>query len=117
MDEQRRFTRVPFEAESVLIARDARHPTQVLDVSLRGALVRWPEGLTAPVPRSVTLEIRLLGSEVVIRMTGDVAHEEPHRLGLRCTSIDLPSMTHLRRLLELNLGDADRVERELAAML
>jgi len=32
---------------------------------------------------------------------------------LRCLSIDLDSITHLRRLLELNLGDPQLVEREL----
>jgi hypothetical protein len=36
------------------------------------------------------------------------------QLSLSCTEIDLDSITHLRRLLELNLGDPDLIERELS---
>lgn len=37
-------------------------------------------------------------------------------LGLRCRNIDLDSITHLRRLLELQLGDATLLQRELGQL-
>jgi len=42
-----------------------------------------------------------------------VAHVEGGRVGLRRTHIDIESVTHLRRLVELNLGDPALLEREL----
>jgi hypothetical protein len=34
-----------------------------------------------------------------------------------CKEIDLDSISHLRRLIELNLGDQEELERELGALL
>lgn len=50
-------------------------------------------------------------------MAGELAHVEGERSGVLCRSIDLESITHLRRLIEMNLGDAALVERELAALI
>jgi hypothetical protein len=40
-----------------------------------------------------------------------------HRVGIHTLEIDLHSSEKLRRLVEVNLGDAALLERELAAML
>ena len=45
-----------------------------------------------------------------------VAQAQELQLGLVCRSIDLDSVTHLRRLLELQLGDPTLLERDLAAL-
>jgi hypothetical protein len=37
-------------------------------------------------------------------------------VGLHCRHIDIESLAHLRRLIELNLGDPALLERELAAL-
>jgi hypothetical protein len=41
---------------------------------------------------------------------------QPQSLGFVCRHIDLDSISHLRRLVELNLGDEQLLERELAAL-
>ncbi len=90
-------------------------PTHLIDISLRGALIETPVGW----PRDATtgsLEVRLEHSPVAIRMTVLPAHQSGNRTGLQCVTIDVDSMTHLRRLMELNLGDPDLVERELTAL-
>lgn len=38
-------------------------------------------------------------------------------LGFECQHIDLDSISHLRRLVELNLGDEELLERELALLV
>jgi hypothetical protein len=38
-------------------------------------------------------------------------------VGFHFTEIDADSMAHLRRLLELNTGDAGEIERELERMV
>jgi hypothetical protein len=39
------------------------------------------------------------------------------QVGVQCGSIDLESITHLRRLVEMNLGGGSLLERELKALL
>ena len=52
-------------------------------------------------------------SEICIQMQMRVVHERDNQLGLACQHIDVESISHLRRLLELNLGDASLLDREL----
>ena len=63
----------------------------------------------------LTLEIPL-AEGTAIRMDGVVAHIADQRVGLHCQNIDVDSITHLRRLIQLNLGDAELCDRELSAM-
>ena len=60
------------------------------------------------------LEIPLGNGEITIRMEVAVAHIEADHVGFRCEHIDLDSITHLRRLVELNVGDSDILDRELS---
>jgi hypothetical protein len=90
----------------------------VLDLSLKGALLRLVDGAPAAhTGQPCLLELVLDDGESVLRMSGNIAHQASDRLGLACREIDLDSITHLRRLVELNLGDAALLERELAALL
>jgi len=50
-------------------------------------------------------------------METEVAHVEGRHVGLRCTHIDLDSMTHLRQLVERNADDPALLERELALLV
>ena len=45
-------------------------------------------------------------------MMGTVARKIENRVGIHCESIDVDSMTHLRRLVEYNLGDVELVNRD-----
>ena len=50
-------------------------------------------------------------------MTALVAHVDARQLGLLCTHSDLDSVTHLRRLIELQLGDPSLLERDLGELV
>ena len=116
MKDKRRFSRIQFEIDSVLVVDQQRFPTQIADISLKGALVNKPDDWTVPIGASAVLEMRLLGSDILLRMQLEIAHEKDDRLGIRFVSIDLESISHLRRLMELNLGDSELIERELTAL-
>lgn len=114
-EEQRRFTRIPFDADAVL-ARDGREwRCELIDLSLKGALVKKPDDWNGAVGDDYALSL-LLDEETCIRMDVSIAHVEEQHIGLACRDIDLDSITHLRRLVELNLGDAHLLERELMAL-
>jgi hypothetical protein len=113
--DKRHFSRVRFPYPAALETTSGRLGCEVLDLSLKGALVGLAAGSALGPGEPCSLEIRL-DTESVIRMQAEVAHGRVGRAGLRWTTIDLNSICHLRRLLELNLGDGDRVHRELGAL-
>ncbi len=115
--ERRRFSRITFHRPADLDVRIARGTCEVLDVSFKGALVEVPFRFAAHVGQRCTLVIRLDAGDAVIRMEGEVVHREGTQAGIRCLEIDLDSMAHLRRLVELNVGDEQVLHRELSALV
>ena len=116
-DERRRFSRIVFHRPADLDVRIAQGTCEVLDVSFKGALVEVPFHFPAHVGQSCTLAIRLDAGDAVIRMEGEIVHREGTQAGIRCLEIDLDSMAHLRRLVELNVGDEEVLHRELSALV
>ena len=116
-DDHRRFTRFPFQASVRLHDRHGARQGELLDISLKGVLTNRPPEWPAEIGESVDIEIALTDSEVVIRMQTTLAHLEAGRAGFTCLHIDLDSASHLRRLIELNLGNETRLQRELHAMI
>jgi hypothetical protein len=113
----RRFTRIAFHRPAVLDLRVWRAECEVLDVSLKGALVEVGPGLALQVGDTCSLVIRLDAGDAVIRMDGEVAHVHGRRVGVKADEMELESVEHLRRLVEVNLGDEDVLHRELAALV
>lgn len=112
---KRRFTRVPFDAEVVLHHGDDTWTSDLVDVSLKGLLVVAPAGFA--LPAGATLEADLmLNEEVAINTHCTLVHNTGGRIGLHIERIDMESIMHLRRLLELNLGDPELLERELSGL-
>ena len=113
---RRLFSRVLFDAPCELQQGDLIWESQALDLSLQGVLLERPHGLSAQIGESFRISVRLGDGNTVIRMTGALRHEQEDRLGFECESMDLDSATHLRRLVELNLGDEAELHRELALL-
>lgn len=100
-----------------MITTQEQIKAHVLDLSLKGALLRLPAPHGATVGTPCLLKITLADKETCISLAGELAHIEGENAGLLCRSIDIESITHLRRLIEMNLGDASLVERELATLI
>ncbi|MFT7722946.1 MAG: PilZ domain-containing protein [Roseateles sp.] len=121
--ERRQFARVAFAAGAELVTTQAHLHCQVIDISLKGVLLQLPEG-AAPQPGMPCLVKLPLGGaasggggEPAIAMAGELAHVAGRHAGVQCRSIDIESITHLRRLIEVNLGDAAAAQRELQALI
>jgi hypothetical protein len=115
--DKRRFHRIEFDAPCELHCRDNVWTTEVLDISLKGVLVRRPDHWTASLNDPCEVVIHLDDQMTAIVMAVELKHVEAHRLGFKCQYIDLESVTHLKRLVELNLGDQALLEREFAHLL
>ena len=115
--EKRRFHRIEFDAPCELHCLDRVWSTEVLDISLKGVLVKRPDDWDVPLMQPCEVIVHLNEHEAAIVMAVELCHVEPHRLGFKCQYIDLESATHLKRLVELNLGDQALLEREFAHMI
>ncbi|AFM34636.1 MULTISPECIES: PilZ domain-containing protein [Stutzerimonas stutzeri subgroup] len=113
--DRRRFQRIEFDAATELVQGDRRWPVELHDLSLKGLLVRRPEGWDADADQPFEARVRL-ADDAEVRMEVAMTHEEGDLIGFVCQHIDLDSIAHLRRLVELNLGDEALLERELAAL-
>jgi c-di-GMP-binding flagellar brake protein YcgR len=118
-EERRKFHRILFDAPTtVSCASGKTYQTTLIDISLNGALITRPENWEGcPGDEEEEIHITLnLENRTEIRMEAMLVHVEQEVLGLQCKHIDMDSITHLRRLVELNMGDAELLERELAAL-
>jgi hypothetical protein len=116
-DERRRFSRISFHRPATFRVGGAATTVNVLDVSLKGALLEVPAGLVAEPGAHCTLVVHLDAGEATIHLDGQVAHHRGTKVGVHCTSIDLESVGHLRRVVELALADEELLHRELAALV
>lgn len=115
-EDRRRFKRIAFDALTTLTQGDQQWEVTLLDLSLKGLLMSrpadWAADPTVPFVVAITL-----GKDAPIAMEAELRHDNNGQLGFQCTHIDLDSISHLRRLVELNLGDEAELGRELNALV
>lgn len=113
--ERRRFQRIAFDAATELSQGERRWPVALHDVSLKGLLVMRPQDWNGDPDQPFIATIHL-DADTSLQMEVVLTRTRGERLGFICRHIDLDSISHLRRLVELNLGDISLLERELAAL-
>ena len=88
----------------------------LLDISLKGMLVEPPENLDIDTGKPCALAL-FLGEDTSIHARVRITHEMANGYwGLQWQHIDVDSLSHLRRLLELNSNDPELLNRELAEL-
>ena len=112
MSEQRQFHRIPFDSVALITHARHGHACDLIDLALQGALFRAPEGLPLILGDRCSLSIFLPSTDQTLDFRGELVHQEGNDYGFRFTKEDGDSMIHLRRLLELNLGDSGQIGRE-----
>lgn len=114
--ERRHFSRIDFNTPVKLNCNQQTWTCTLVDISLKGALVKFQ--VIPDLSSNELFELIVPLSEgnngVSIRMEVTLAHIKPPNAGFLCKNIDIESIAHLRRLMELNLGDMDLVNREIA---
>lgn len=116
-NERRKFTRFPFEASVSLSNPRGKWTAKLIDVSLNGVLITQPHNWIKHQNQEFLVEVNFVDSDIHIRMEASIAHTEHGKIGLHCNHIDIDSASHLRRLVELNLGDENILNRELGALI
>ncbi|MFG1496153.1 PilZ domain-containing protein [Saccharospirillum sp. HFRX-1] len=118
--EQRRFQRISFDARVSLDFGEVQCSGVLRDISLKGALVMLNEGAGyIETGQTGELKVRLDQGDVEMQMEISVAYVHPQRqaCGVSILSMDVDTASHLRRLVEVNLGDAEALQRELSKLI
>ena len=113
--DRRQFTRIPFSAEILMQSGNEEWTCNLLDISLNGMLVEPPHDMNIN-PNNPCAVALFLSDDVIINIRVRIRHTDADRWGLQFINIDVESLQHLRHLLELNLQDADLINRELAQL-
>ena len=113
---RRQFWRAHFHSPVQIAMHGQVIEADLYDISLKGALLKVPEGWTGKSGDHCQLRLNLAGN-ATISMGATIAHVAGRRVGLHCDNIDIDSVTHLRRLVALNSGDPRVLDRELAVLL
>lgn len=112
MENNRHFQRILFDHKATLSCNNQHWSTSVIDLSLRGLSCTKPRNTTFNVDQLLTLSITLSEEQVII-MEAIVIHSKDHTLGMKCTRIDINSISELRRLVQLNLADEALLHRDI----
>ena len=114
--ERRRFKRIAFDAQTELSQGPYHWPVKLIDLSLKGLLIERPDPWLGEADQPFEVTVKL-APQVNVLMTVQLAHDHNGQLGFQCVHISLESISYLRRLVELNLGDQAELERELGALI
>ena len=117
--EQRHFTRIPFNASVIVINSRTNKKTmaELLDISFKGLLISKPKDWQGENGDSYTVHLELAGEEVQLNLDVVQVHHEKEHIGFKTEHMDIDTATHLRRIVELNLGNENLLERELSELV
>ncbi|MBC3765046.1 PilZ domain-containing protein [Neptunicella marina] len=103
--DKRRFTRIVFSAPVQLRQGTHEWQSQLIDLSLHGVLVARPDDFEPDMQQDLLVTFQLEGLSNSILIVGKISHINQDAIGIGAEMIDLDSISQLRRLVELNMGD------------
>jgi hypothetical protein len=112
MSERRRFSRVIYKVPARLHQGAVEANCSIIDLSLHGVLLSTPD---QPLDHAQPVDIRfhIPESEIDISMQADIVEVSDNTLRVSIHFIDIDSISHLKRLIELNVGNDDLLHREI----
>ena len=113
--ERRSYNRIPFSAEILMQSGDEEWSCNLLDISLKGMLVEPPENLDINLENPCGMAL-FLGEDISIHARVNIIRNNGGNWGLKWLQIDVNSLQHLRRLIELNTSNPAMLMRELSEL-
>jgi hypothetical protein len=115
--QNRRYRRIPFQAV-VSIHSSGQYATGTLvDLAMKGALVACLSPLELSQGEEAKLCITLPDTPIALTFASKLVHVETGHYGFKFLGENLQTLTHLRKLIELNTGDVDATRDELSLWL
>jgi hypothetical protein len=110
--ERRRYTRIPMNKDVTLFTGMESWPSKIHDLSLKGVLLSCPQGLQPKPGDLLRLSIPMENSPA-ITMNIQVAHSNEETFGAEWTQIDMDSFTILKRTIELNIKEKEKLRKDI----
>ena len=117
MAERRKFQRVPFATEAEINCNEKEFDGDLLYISLQGALIHGHGTIPLKKGDICELAIHLVDSKITMQFDVDLVHREENKFGFKFIGEDTETMIHLRRLLELNIGSSEAINKEISFWL
>ncbi len=113
MIERRRFSRIIYQAPATLIQGNYELATCIQDLSLHGLLLWAVDEPELVKDNLIDVSFTLPDSDITISLSATLISQIERILHLKIDHIDIESVGHLRRLVELNVGSDELLHREL----
>lgn len=125
--DQRHFQRLSLPLPVEVYWQENGHRAQIVDLSLKGVMFELPnphpdvDQLAAAVANAqhpVVTVVLLSDPEHIELLHVDVQllHQAQNRFGGEWVNIEVDDLANLRQIMDLNLGDDRRIERELSEL-
>ncbi|HKZ16378.1 MAG TPA: PilZ domain-containing protein [Geobacteraceae bacterium] len=111
--QNRRFSRIKVSEKIIITCNNHTVEADLLDISLKGALVRIEKPVDCQRGNKWSLSLRLSGSDIIMQFIAEVMHVRGDLVGVKFVETDLDTMIHLRNLMEARTMDPDQVRNEL----
>ncbi len=110
--DRRQFKRLPFVSKMQLFSGTSAWVCEIIDISLKGVLFSCPKDWQGKINDIYRISISLYNSPT-ISMNIVVVHADKDSIGVKWNKIDVDSFSRLKRLLELNTIERNRIAKEI----
>ena len=119
MMERRRFSRIVYQVATKLtqdtsvVQNNSVVEGTVQDLSLQGLLIDCADHHLLNHQLPVMISFQLTDSDINIQLEASIVSTINTSVRLRIEHLDIDSISHLKRLVELNVGDDELLYREI----
>ncbi|WGW00952.1 PilZ domain-containing protein [Vibrio sp. YMD68] len=114
MVEKRRFSRVVYKASAVVMQGNTSVDAHIQDLSLHGLLLSAEPSCNQLNENQVAdVRFSLPDSDIAIQMTVNLIKIDNNIIRASINHIDIDSISYLKRLIELNVGDDSLLHRDI----
>ena len=117
MENKRYYKRVDFHVNAAARVDNILYTGELYDISLKGALIKMNRRLGSSLGKTGNVMLKLPNSNITLEFEAKIVHQKDDFLGFKFVGADVDSITHLRRLLVLNTGDEEEIDREIVYLL
>ncbi len=116
MKDTRRFSRIACDEIVIVETSKVSVFASILEISLKGALVRLPESALIESGERCWIAWRFEDFDLFLYFEGEVSLRRNKLAGVRFTDMDLDTLMHLRNLLERRSGDSLKISEEVPSL-
>ncbi|MCM2680530.1 PilZ domain-containing protein [Echinimonas agarilytica] len=116
MEERRQFSRIVLDWPVEIIQHGERWPSTLIDLSFKGVLLNC-ERIELEPNATIRIHLHIPQSQLDLEFKAHLLRQNGSVLAFVIDALDIESMSELRRVIELNLGDEGALHREMEQLL